>query len=167
MMRLMQSFHTRARRRRNARGPVDIWRRPSGPTAPRSGNMSFSHRPARHPTRRMKCNSGRSQFLLLQPSLVQGMCILLHPVPLVAKPFAIVQLGLLVQITITLAPTILEKSVTRMVAEATARERCCHGRPSDRWRPAGAPMLSRVRSQRHTCVARPNRHHRKRDRRRR
>ena len=49
MMRIMQSFHTRARRRRNARVPVDIWRKPSGPTAPRSGNMSFSHCPARHP----------------------------------------------------------------------------------------------------------------------
>jgi hypothetical protein len=35
----------RARRRRNARVPVDIWRKPSGPTA--SGNMSFSHCPAR------------------------------------------------------------------------------------------------------------------------
>jgi hypothetical protein len=58
MMRFMQSFHTRARRRRNARGPE-----PSGPTAPRSENMSFSHRPARHPTRRMKCNPGRSHPL--------------------------------------------------------------------------------------------------------
>ena len=70
MMRIMQSFHTRARRRRNARVPVDIWRKPSGPTAPRSGNMSFSHCPARHPRRRMKCNSGRSQFLPLQSSNV-------------------------------------------------------------------------------------------------
>jgi hypothetical protein len=70
MMRIMQSFHTRARRRRNARVPVDIWRKPSGPTAPRSGNMSFSHCPARHPSRRMKCNSGRSQFLPLQSSNV-------------------------------------------------------------------------------------------------
>jgi hypothetical protein len=70
MMRIMQSFHTRARRRRNARVPVDICRKPSGPTAPRSGNMSFSHCPARHPRRRMKCNSGRSQFLPLQSSNV-------------------------------------------------------------------------------------------------
>ena len=70
MMRIMQSFHIGARRRRNARVPVDIWRKPSGPTAPRSGNMSFSHCSAHHPGRRLKCNSGRSQFLPLQSSNV-------------------------------------------------------------------------------------------------
>jgi hypothetical protein len=64
MMRIMQSFHTRARRRRNARVPVDICREPSGPTAPRSEPFVQP----RHPRRRMKCNSDRSQSL--QPSNV-------------------------------------------------------------------------------------------------
>ena len=71
MMRLMQSMvPTQEPPRSSFSCPRWAWRRPSGPTAPRSGNMSFSHCPARHPRRRMKCNSGRSQFLPSQSSNV-------------------------------------------------------------------------------------------------
>jgi hypothetical protein len=61
VMRLVQSMvPTQECPRSSFSCPRWAWRRPSGPTAPRNGNMS-------HPTRRMKFNPGRNQFLSLQP----------------------------------------------------------------------------------------------------
>ena len=67
MMRLMQSMvPTQEPPRSSFSCPRWAWRRPSGPTAPRSGNMFFSH----HPTRRMKFNPVAAGFFTSQPSSV-------------------------------------------------------------------------------------------------
>jgi hypothetical protein len=67
MMRLMQSMvPTQEPPRSSFSCPRWAWRRPSGPTAPRSGNMSFSH----HPTRRINSIPVAASFLSLQSKRV-------------------------------------------------------------------------------------------------
>jgi hypothetical protein len=67
MMRLMQSMAPTQEPPRSSFSCLRwAWRRPSEPTAPRSGNMSFSH----HPTRRINSIPVAASFLSLQSKRV-------------------------------------------------------------------------------------------------